>query len=209
MQGEKAPDRVPDHAVRVIRSQNHPHRAGDGLLHEWDHGCSTGLARDLTQLVDAVLHALHVLAHGVPAEEFGARAEKRQHHARTRRPGENAPKETDNVRRYPLYMSAATAGSEALRIAVATNRAALDEVLLRYRARNPRLFGSVARGEANGSSDLDVLVDLDVDGGNELLRVAGIGEEFSRILNTPVDVVTSGLLRDAVSATALAEAIPL
>lgn len=102
-----------------------------------------------------------------------------------------------------------TTKSETLQAAVVANRPALDEILHRYHARNPRLFGSVARGEATESSDLDVLVDLDPDAGNELLRVAGIGEEFSRILNTPVDVVASGLLRDTVSVTALADAVAL
>lgn len=106
-------------------------------------------------------------------------------------------------------MGAITKESADLRKALAAHRPALDEVLTRYRASNPGLFGSVARGEATSGSDLDVLVDLDPNGGNELLRVAGIGEEFSRILHHRVDVVAPGLLRDAVSESALAQAIDL
>ena len=36
----------------------------------------------------------------------------------------------------------------------------MAEVLRRYDAVNPRLFGSVARGDARDGSDLDLLVDL-------------------------------------------------
>ncbi|MBK5249782.1 MAG: nucleotidyltransferase domain-containing protein [Actinomycetales bacterium] len=97
----------------------------------------------------------------------------------------------------------------SLRAAIAANRAALTEVLTRYGASNPRLFGSVARGDARASSDVDVLVDLAPGAGNALLRIAGIGEEFSRILGVRVDVVTDSLLREAVSASAHRDAVAL
>ncbi|SOC51053.1 hypothetical protein SAMN05421879_1011, partial [Ornithinimicrobium cerasi] len=45
--------------------------------------------------------------------------------------------------------------------------------------------------------------------GNPLLRVAGIGEDLSQVLERRVDVVTAALLRDEVSATALADAVPV
>lgn len=106
-------------------------------------------------------------------------------------------------------MSAVTSDSAALRAAVAARRGALQEVLDRYGASNPRIFGSVARGEANATSDFDLLVDLLPDGGNALLRVAGIAEELSEIMGRRVDVVTGSLLRDEVSATALADAVPV
>jgi predicted nucleotidyltransferase len=104
-------------------------------------------------------------------------------------------------------MSTVTSESAALRAAVAVRRNALVEILDRYGATNPRLFGSVARGDANVKSDLDLLVDLLPAGGNELLRVAGIAEELGEILGRRVDVVTPSLLRDEVSATALADAV--
>lgn len=103
----------------------------------------------------------------------------------------------------------ATVESLAHRTAIQVHREALDEVLRRYGASNPRLFGSVARGDATSHGDIDVLVDLELTGGNDLLRVAGIAEEFSRILGVRVDVVTAGLLRAVVSATALAGAVAL
>lgn len=104
-------------------------------------------------------------------------------------------------------MGTVTAESVSLRAAIAAHRAAVDEVLSRYHARNPRLFGSVARGEATSTSDIDLLVDLLPGGGNELLRVAGIAEELSELLRTRVDVVTESLLRREVSATALADSV--
>ena len=96
-----------------------------------------------------------------------------------------------------------------LRAAIAARRDALDEILDRYAATNPRLFGSVARGDATATSDVDLLVDLLPSGGNELLRVAGIAEELSHVLGHRVDVVTPTLLRREVSATAMADAVPV
>jgi len=82
-------------------------------------------------------------------------------------------------------------------------------VLRRYGASNPRVFGSVARGDADADSDIDLLVDLAPDAGNPLLRVAGVGEELSLLLGVPVDVVCEQLLRDHVHATAHAQAVAL
>jgi predicted nucleotidyltransferase len=106
-------------------------------------------------------------------------------------------------------MALPTATSRSLREAIARDRLRVEEVLDRYGASNPRLFGSVARGEAVEGSDLDLLVDLDPGAGNPLLRVAGIGEELSELLGVKVDVVAGALLRDAVAVTAYADAVPL
>ena len=97
-----------------------------------------------------------------------------------------------------------TAESASLRAAIATHRDAVDVILSRYQAAHPRLFGSVARGDATPGSDIDLLVELLPGGGNELLRVAGIAEELSQLLGTRVDVVARSLLRGEVSASALA-----
>jgi predicted nucleotidyltransferase len=106
-------------------------------------------------------------------------------------------------------MTIVTAESASLRAAIAAHRDAVEVVLRRYQAANPRLFGSVARGDATPDSDIDILVDLLPGGGNELLRVAGIAEELSQLLDTRVDVVTASLLRSQVSASALAESVAL
>jgi uncharacterized protein len=96
-----------------------------------------------------------------------------------------------------------------LRNKIRENREQLEAVLARYGASNPRLFGSVARGDANETSDIDLLVDLHSSTRNSLLQVAGISEELSDLLESRVDVVCDSLLRNSVSATAKAEAVPL
>lgn len=91
-----------------------------------------------------------------------------------------------------------------------TRRDELDAVLDTYGATNRRLFGSVARGEATETSDLDILVDLRPDHPHSrLLRVSGVAASFEGVLHRRVDVVATDLLRNDVSATALADAIPL
>src|SRR5690349_21384653 len=94
-----------------------------------------------------------------------------------------------------------TAATLRLRAALTLHRRRVDEVLDRYAALNPRLFGSVARGEACEDSDLDP------GAGNEMLRVSGLAEELSELLGVRVDVVAAPLLRDEVSATALEDAV--
>lgn len=104
-------------------------------------------------------------------------------------------------------MSTVTAESASLRAALQAHRDAVFVILRRYHAANPRLFGSVARGDATHESDIDLLVDLVPGRGNELLRLAGIGEDLSQLLATRVDVVTASLLRDEVSASALGDSV--
>lgn len=65
-----------------------------------------------------------------------------------------------------------------------------EEVLriaARYGARNVRIFGSAARGEAGPSSDLDFLVDMEE--GRSLLDLTGLWQELERLLGRQVDVV--------------------
>jgi len=104
-------------------------------------------------------------------------------------------------------MSVPTPDAQRLRAAFERQRSRVAEILGRYGASNPRLFGSVARGDAREDSDVDLLVDLSPGAGNDLLRVAGISEELSVLLGVKVDVVAAGLLRAEVSATALADAV--
>ena len=100
-----------------------------------------------------------------------------------------------------------TARSASLRAVIAARRDAVDGILGRYQAANPRLFGSVARGDATPDCDVDLLVDLLPGGGNELLRVAGIAEELTQLLGARVDVVAPLLLRGEVAASALADSV--
>lgn len=106
-----------------------------------------------------------------------------------------------------VSMTTPTPATQRLRAVLAAQGDRVAEVLDRYAAVNPRLFGSVARGDAGEGSDLDLLVDLLPTGGNELMRVAGLREELSELLGVRVDVVAPTLLREAVSATAFADAV--
>lgn len=106
-------------------------------------------------------------------------------------------------------MSIPTPAALRLRAGLEQQAGRVAEVLTRYGASNPRLFGSVARGDAREDSDLDLLVDLAPGAGNELLRVSGISEELSTLVGVRVDVVAATLLRGEVSATALADAVAM
>jgi len=77
----------------------------------------------------------------------------------------------------------------------------------RHGARNVRIFGSVARGQARPGSDIDVLCDLDPD--RDLVDLAALRAELTEILGVPVDVSTPRLLKPAILAAALREAVPL
>ncbi len=84
-------------------------------------------------------------------------------------------------------------------------------IAARHGAANVRVFGSVARGEDDDRSDIDLLVDLDGEqtAGSELLEVLGLSVELSELLHTRVDVVTPRTLRPEVRELALAQAVPL
>jgi uncharacterized protein len=74
-----------------------------------------------------------------------------------------------------------------------------------------RLFGSLARGDDDAQSDIDLLIELpDGDSvGGELLTVLGLSEELSELVGARVDVVTPRTLRDEAREAAFSEAIPL
>ena len=74
-------------------------------------------------------------------------------------------------------------------------------------ARNVRLFGSVARGEDHGSSDVDFLVDMEA--GRSLLDLIGLGQDLEALLHRKIDVLTDASVHPAVRDRILTEAQPL
>jgi uncharacterized protein len=74
-----------------------------------------------------------------------------------------------------------------------------------------RVFGSLARGDDDAESDIDLLVELPGERttGAELLTVLALTDELSSALGARVDVVTPRTLRDDVRDAAVAEAVPL
>ncbi|MBI2706088.1 MAG: helix-turn-helix domain-containing protein [Actinobacteria bacterium] len=75
------------------------------------------------------------------------------------------------------------------------------------RAHNVRVFGSVARGEDVGSSDVDLLVDLDA--GVGLLDLIGLERELAELLGVDVDVVPADSLKPRMRDRVEREAVPL
>jgi len=74
---------------------------------------------------------------------------------------------------------------------VQRHRQAIRDIVQRHNGLNPRIFGSVARGEDTEASDLDLLV------------------EVGALLALPVQVVTPACLPPKVRAAVEHEAVPL
>ena len=74
-------------------------------------------------------------------------------------------------------------------------------------ARNLRVFGSVARGEANENSDLDLLVEWEPE--RSLLDHAGLVQDLQELLGMKVHVGTEKSLHWYVRDRILREAMPL
>lgn len=87
------------------------------------------------------------------------------------------------------------------------HRRELREVARRHGARNLRVYGSTARGEAGPDSDVDLLIDLER--GRTLLDLVALRREASRVLGCPVDISTVDMLRDSVRLEAERDAVPV
>jgi predicted nucleotidyltransferase len=74
--------------------------------------------------------------------------------------------------------------------------------------KNIRVFGSVARGDDDPDSDVDLLIDYDL-GPEGLGPLVDLRYELSQMLGEAIDVATPGLLREDVVKNVLAEAVPL
>jgi predicted nucleotidyltransferase len=77
----------------------------------------------------------------------------------------------------------------------------------KYGARNVRIFGSLARGEAREDSDIDFLVDME--SGRSLFDLGGLLMDLQNLLSQKVDVVTEKGLRPRIRDRVLKEALPL
>lgn len=90
---------------------------------------------------------------------------------------------------------------------LAQRRADILAVAARHGATTVRVFGSVARGEDDENSDVDLLVELEE--GRSLLDLGGLLVELRDLLGLPVDVVTVSGLKERIRARVLAEAVSL
>lgn len=69
------------------------------------------------------------------------------------------------------------------------HRIEIRQIVERNNAANPRVFGSVVRGEDTETSDLDILVDA-IDGKTTLLSLARIKLAIEALTGVKVDVRT-------------------
>jgi uncharacterized protein len=86
-------------------------------------------------------------------------------------------------------------------------REAILQIAAKHGARNMRVFGSVARGEAGKQSDIDFLVDLEP--GRSLLDLGGLLMDLKDLLGRDVDLVTEESIYWLLRRRILKEARPL
>jgi predicted nucleotidyltransferase/DNA-binding XRE family transcriptional regulator len=87
------------------------------------------------------------------------------------------------------------------------HRDEIHRLVTEHHAMAPRVFGSVARGESTGSSDVDLLVDFTPEAG--LLDEIGLRRALADLLHVEVDVVASDTLRGEFRERVLREAVAL
>ena len=92
-------------------------------------------------------------------------------------------------------------------IALELRRAAIREVVSRFRTANPRVFGSVLSGTDQDGGDLDLLVDALP--GATLLDLGDLQDALKSLLGVQVDVLTPGDLPLKFRAEVLALARPV
>ena len=81
------------------------------------------------------------------------------------------------------------------------------EVAARYKVREIALFGSFVRGEQDGASDIDVLVDFEE--GADLFDLVGLALFLEEKLQREVDVVPKRALRAEFRETVFKEVMPV
>ena len=91
---------------------------------------------------------------------------------------------------------------------VTVDEARLAAICARYGVARLMIFGSVARGTAEPSSDVDVLYELQP--GRRLgWEIEDLSDELSELFGRPVDLVSRAALHERLRAAVLAEAQPL
>jgi predicted nucleotidyltransferase len=91
---------------------------------------------------------------------------------------------------------------------VTVDEARLAAVCARYGVARLMIFGSVARGTAEPSSDVDVLYELQP--GRRLgWEIEDLSDELSGLFGRPIDLVSRAALHERLREAVLAEAQPL
>ena len=90
---------------------------------------------------------------------------------------------------------------------IGANREAILRLCAARGAHRVRVFGSVARGEADEFSDVDLLVDMEP--GRTLFDMGGLVMDLAGLLGREVGLVTEAGLRPRVRERILREAVAL
>lgn len=90
---------------------------------------------------------------------------------------------------------------------IAAKRSEIRRIAERHGAANVRVFGSVARGEAQPESDIDLLIDVTAKTSSWF--PAGLILDLERLLGRRVEVVTERALSEDLREQVLREAVPL
>ncbi|MGH3886630.1 MAG: nucleotidyltransferase family protein [Pseudonocardiaceae bacterium] len=88
-----------------------------------------------------------------------------------------------------------------------SRRDAILEIAQRHGVVDIRVFGSVARGDADYDSDVDLLVELEP--GRSLFDLGGLLMDLRDFFGDPVDVLMPAALQEQVRGTVMREAVPL
>lgn len=162
----------------------HSHIAGDKdptILNGWTFGAER-LAVGLSQ--SQLARAARVSQPNLSAYENGRRSP--------------SPEVLDRIAR-------ALRGRPSLR--VQQHRDAIRALVTEHHATTPRLFGSVARGDDEAGSDVDLLVEFTDEA--SLLDEVGLRLALRDLLQIDVDVVAADALRGAIRDRILREAVPV
>lgn len=91
--------------------------------------------------------------------------------------------------------------------ALSLHRDRIREIALSHRVTNPRVFGSVLRGEDTEGSDLDILVEPTAE--TTLFDIGAIQFELSELLDVSIDVLTPRALPEKFRCIVQQEAQPI
>lgn len=90
---------------------------------------------------------------------------------------------------------------------IRNKRNEIIKIAANHGARNLRVFGSLARGQATPESDLDLLINLEP--GRTLLDLIAVKQDLEDLLGCPVDVVTENAVSPHIRDQILKEAVSL
>jgi uncharacterized protein len=151
-------------------------------------------------------------AAGLTQSELGVRARVTQsvvsaYESGSREPGVEMMRKLVRAAGFDLTFELTATGLSPLQRVIEAHGPELAVALGALGASNIRLFGSVARGDENPGSDVDLLVDVEESTG--LFALGRMRTAAESILGVAVDIVPANSLKADASAKILAEAVPL